>query len=253
MKSTTIKLKTEEALELIGMTSYKNRNAKTLSGGETQLVAIARALVTEPEILFLDEPTANLDPISASKIEELISRIIYEHGTTIIMATHDMSQGQRLAKRIAVLMHGEILQTGSAREIFNLPQSKELAEFVGVNNILSGVIKAKDDNLVTINVNGGLIQATSVYTVGEKVHVLIRPEEITLALNKTTTSARNIFEGRIESLLPVGILVRVEVDCGFPLLVVITRMSAEDLGLTIGKKVYLSFKATAIHVIKRWN
>ncbi len=252
-KTPGIQRQVNDVLEITGLADYRDRKARTLSGGEMQRLAIARAIVTKPEMLFLDEPTANLDPVSISKIEEILAHIISERNMTVVMATHDMSQGQRLAKRIAVLMHGEILQTGSSREIFSLPQSKELAEFVGVDNILSGVIGAKDDNLVTVDVNGSLVQAISAYALGEKVHVLIRPEEVTLTLNKETTSARNVFEGRIESLLLVGTLVRVEVDCGFPLLAVITRRSAEDLGLTIGKKVYLSFKATAIHVIKRWN
>ncbi len=111
--------KTEEALELVGMTSFRNRNAKTLSGGEMQRVAIARALVTEPQVLFLDEPTANMDPVSTAKIEEVLGHIISEKKTTIIMATHNMSQGQRIASRLGVLIDGELLQTGSVSDIFN--------------------------------------------------------------------------------------------------------------------------------------
>ncbi len=240
-------------LELVGMADHKNRNAKTLSGGETQRLAIARALAIKPEVLFLDEPTANLDPISISKIEEILAHIIREQKTTIVMATHDMAQGQRLAGRIGVLMNGEILQTGSPDDIFSLPESRELAEFVGVDNILSGVIVARDNNLVTIDVNGSLIQAISRYDIGEEVHALIRPEEVTLALHKEASSARNTFEGRVDRILPVGPLSRVKVACGFPLLSVVTKKSAEDLSLTVGKKVYATFKATAIHIIKRWN
>ena len=240
-------------LELVGMADHKNRNAKTLSGGETQRLAIARALAIKPEVLFLDEPTANLDPISISKIEEILAHIIREQKTTIVMATHDMAQGQRLAGRIGVLMNGEILQTGSPDDIFSLPESRELAEFVGVENILNGVIVARDNNLVTIDVNGSLIQAISRYDIGEEVHALIRPEEVTLALHKEASSARNTFEGRIDRILPVGPLSRVKVVCGFPLLSVVTKKSAEDLSLAVGKKVYATFKATAIHIIKRWN
>src|SRR4030042_286458 len=81
-----VKEKTEKALELVGLAGYRYRNAKTLSGGETQCVAIARALVTEPEILFLDEPTANLDPVSTSKIEEVLAHVIKERKATIVMA-----------------------------------------------------------------------------------------------------------------------------------------------------------------------
>ena len=252
-KEATIRPKIGNALELVGMSDYKSRNARALSGGETQRVVIARALVTSPEVLFLDEPTANLDPISASKIEEVLAHIIQGQPTTIIMATHDMSQGQRLARRIGVMMAGEILQIGSPSDIFSVPKSREVAEFVGVENILSGVIVQKDDNLVTIKINDSTIQAISDYQVGERVHALIRPEEITFAPSKDISSARNTFEGRITRMTSLEPLIRIEIDCGFPLLGVVTKRSAGELGFAIGKKVYASFKATAIHIIKRWN
>ncbi len=240
-------------LGLVGMADYKDRNARALSGGEIQRVAIARALALTPEVLFLDEPTANLDPVSTSKIEEVLAHIIQEQKTTIVMATHDMSQGQRLASRIGVLMNGEILQVGSPIDIFSSPENKEMAEFVGVENILGGTITHKDDSLATIDVNGRFIQAISDYDVGERVDVLIRPEDITVALHKDASSARNMFSGKITRILPLGALVRIEVDCGFPLLGVITKRSAEDLELAAGKEVYTTFKATAVHVIRSWN
>lgn len=248
-----IRPKVESVLELVRMADCQNRDARTLSGGELQRVAIARALVTAPELLFLDEPTANLDPVSISKVEEVLGHIIREHKTTVVMATHDMSQGQRLAGRIGVLMNGEILQVGSPSEIFSSPESREVAEFVGVENILDGVVVGWDDGLVNIKVDGGTIQAVSEYAAGDRVHVLLRPEDVTFKLSKDISSARNIFSGRIAKITPVEPLVRIEVDCGFPLLGVVTKMSAQQLGLAVGKQVYASFKATAIHVIRRWD
>jgi len=249
-----VRRRVEEVLELVGMANHKNRKAKTLSGGETQRVAIARALATEPELLFLDEPTANLDPISTSKIEEVLAHVIRQQKTTVVMATHDMSQGQRLASRIGVLIDGEVLQIGSANEIFTSPRSKEVAEFVGIENILAGEIIQKDNNMVTasMDVNGAAIQAISDYAVGEEVYVLIRPEDITLALARSgTSSARNVLEGKIAKIAQVGPIVRVEVDCGFPLLGLITKTSAEELDVAIGKRVYASFKATATRTVKK--
>lgn len=252
-KSKTIRQKAEAALELVDIADYKNRNAKTLSGGETQLVVIARALVTEPEVLFLDEPTANLDPISISKIEEVLAHIIQEQRTTVIMATHDMHQGQRLAGRIGVLIDGEMLQIGSPNTIFTSPRSREVAEFVGVENILAGVITEKDNSLATIEVNGYTVQAISDFEIGEKVFALIRPEDITLTLSKDISSARNVFQGQIAKMTPVGPLLRIEVDCGFPLLGLVTKRSAEELKLTIGDEIHASFKATAVRTLKRWD
>jgi len=253
LKKDIARERAEALLELVDMTAYKHRNARALSGGETQRIAIARALVTEPEALLLDEPMANLDPVSASKIEEVMANVIKERKMTVIMATHDMSQGQRLARRIGVMMDGRILQVGSPGEIFSTPKSQEVAEFVGVENILRGVVIKKDGKLVTIRINGSTIQAISDFEVGERVHVLIRPEEVTFAPAKDVTSARNIFEGTITRMTALEPLIRVEVDCGFPLLGIVTRRSAQELGFIPGRTVYASFKATAIHIIKRWN
>lgn len=246
-----IRERVSSILEVVGLSEYKNRNARTLSGGEAQRVAIARAIATEPEALLLDEPTANLDPISTSRIEELITNIIHQYDTAIIMATHDMSQGQRLADRIGVLINGEILQTGDSREVFTSPRNREVAEFVGVENIIDGVIIANEEGLATVDVGGKVIEAVSDYAVGEKVSVCIRPEDITLALSKPAGSARNSFIGEITRLVSFGSLARVVANCGVQLVALVTKKSAEELNLKIGKGIYASFKATAAHVIRR--
>jgi molybdopterin-binding protein len=129
----------------------------------------------------------------------------------------------------------------------------EVAEFVGVENILKGVIVDKEDNLVTIQVNSSIIQAISDYEIGEAVYALIRPEDVIFTLAKGKTSARNVFEGKITKIASVGPLVRIEVDCGFPLLGVITKRSADELELKVGGRIHASSKATAVHVIKRWT
>jgi tungstate transport system ATP-binding protein len=118
-------------LELVGLEAQKHRDGRTLSGGEARRAALARALATEPELLFLDEPTANLDPVSIAKVELIIARVIEERKVTVVMATHDMLQGQRLAGRIGVLIDGELLQVGRPQEIFLAPGNRRVAEFVG--------------------------------------------------------------------------------------------------------------------------
>ena len=243
--------KVSHILEMVSLSTDKSRNARTLSGGEVQRVAIARAIAIEPEVLLLDEPTANLDPLSASKIEELITSIIQHYATTIIMATHDLSQGQRLADRVGVLMDGELLQTGDSRDVFASPRNREVAEFVGVENIIDGTIVSSEDRVVTIDSRGRFIEAISDYATGEEVCACVRPEDITLALSQVSSSARNSFAGEITWVVSMGPLTRIEVDCGFPLVVLVTKRSAEEMGLARGKKIYAAFKATGVHVIKR--
>lgn len=243
--------KVDGILETVGLAAYRKRNARTLSGGEVQRVAIARALVTRPDVLLLDEPTANLDPVTASKIEELIWGIIRRDAITVVMATHDMSQGQRLADRISVLLNGEIVQSGGAREVFISPRSREVAEFVGMENIIDGVISACEKQLAVIRVNGGVVEAVTGCGVGEKVLVGIRPEDVTIALSKLSSSARNCLAGTVSSLVFDGPLCRVGIDCGFPLVSLVTRKSAEEMVLQKGLQVYASFKAVSIHVIRQ--
>jgi len=248
---TEITEKTSNILELIGLADYGNRNARTLSGGETQRVAIARAVISEPEILLLDEPGANLDPVSSARTEELLLDIINRYKTTTVMATHDMSQGQRMADRVAVMLNGEILQTGDWHQVFNTPGSKDIAYFVGVENIIDGEIVSAQDELVTIKVDGSVIEAVTNYPVGDKISVCIRPEDITVSTTRTSTSARNSFAGKIKNTVSFGALTRVTIDCGFTLVVLVTTRSASELNLVKDKEVFASFKATAIHVIKR--
>lgn len=236
-------------LKTVGLEGYEKRNARTLSGGEMQKVALARALVTEPQMLLLDEPTANLDPLSLNTIEKLILQFNREHGMAVVIATHEMAQGQRLADRIGVMMEGELIQIGNPREIFSMPRDLRVARFVGVENILNGRVMSNENGLAQIKLNKYRVEAITEQKTGNDVHMCIRPEDITLSLTEPSSSARNTFTGEIRLIALSGALARIELDCGFPLVALLTKRSAEELGLQIGKQVYISFKATAVHVI----
>ncbi len=240
----------DEVLEMVDMIAYKDRNAKTLSGGEMQRVAIARAIAVEPELLLLDEPTANLDPASITKIEELISNIRQRNVTAIIMATHDMVHGQRLADRTGVLINGKIQQSGDFNEIFVLPGNRKVAEFVGMENIIEAQVISSQEGVVSLDAGKQrVIEAVAEYAVGKKVFACIRPENIILSLNRVSSSARNSFNGKITAVVPEGPLMRIKVDCGFPLVILVMKQSAGEMELRKGKQVFVSFKATAVHVI----
>jgi len=251
MNRDNIRNRVNEVLEMVDLADFHKRNARLLSGGEMQRVAIARAIATTPEVLLLDEPTANLDPVSTARIEGLISDIIQRYQTTIVMATHDMSQGQRLARRVGMLLNGEILQTGVWHEAFNAPKNREMANFVGIENIIDGVILSSEGSIVTIGTDHSVVEAVSDCVVGDRVHACIRSEEVTLSLSPLSSSARNSFSGEITRMTTTGPVVRVEIDCGFRLVALITKRSAEEMPLEKGKPVNASFKATAVHIIKQ--
>jgi len=254
-KKNSVADKVDHILKIVGLEGYQHRDARTLSGGEAQRVALARALVLEPEILLLDEPTANLDPVSAAKIQELISSIAQQRNTTMVIATHDMSEGQQLADRIGVVLEGRIVQVGDADSIFRSPQDTQVAHLVGMNNTIEGVVVANNDGIATISLHSNLgdieIQAVSRHPPGTEVYACLRPEDITLSLSSTRSSARNSFQGKVSHVTMLGPLCRVDVDCGFRLVALITRMSAQELDLRVAKDVCATFKATAVHIVER--
>jgi molybdopterin-binding protein len=243
--------KVDQVLETVGLSQYSKRNARTLSGGEMQRVAIARAIVTGPEILLLDEPSANLDPVTSAKIEELIKGIIKQGKITAIMATHDMAQGQRLADKITVLVDGKVVQTGDPREIFTTPTNREVAEFVGMENILDGRITACDGEMALIDINGIVIEAVADCKTGQEVSACWRPEDVTIAFQRLSSSARNSLAGTVSRTAFSGPLCRVEVDCGFPVVALVTKRSAEEMKLEKGTRVFTTIKAVNVHIIRR--
>jgi tungstate transport system ATP-binding protein len=116
-------------LKRAGLAALAERPARVLSGGEQQLLAIARAWVTEPEILFLDEPTSSLDPAATRAVEELILRV-HAAGTKIVMTTHDLGQARRLGDEVLFLHGGRLIERGPAEAFFADPQTAEAAAFI---------------------------------------------------------------------------------------------------------------------------
>lgn len=236
----------KEILDIIDLKGYDNRNALKLSGGETQRLALARAMITSPKLLLLDEPTANLDPISTTKMEELIAKINHESEATIIMTTHDLSQGQKLTDRMVILNNGKISQIGTPREIFSRPKNKFVADFIGIENLMTGEVGTDKNGLIGINT--GLIK---IYTITEKrgkVNFSVRPDEITISKQKIKSSARNVINGEVQQIVDTGSLIRLLVNAGEFFTVFITRESLKDLNISIGTSVWLYFKASAVHV-----
>ncbi|MCK4928389.1 MAG: ATP-binding cassette domain-containing protein [Methanosarcinales archaeon] len=130
MDKHAIESKVSQSLALVGLEGYDNRWAKTLSGGEEQRIAFARAVVFEPDLLLLDEPTANLDPANVAKIEEVIRTINRELNTTIIIATHHMNQVRRLADRVGMLLGGELIETGRREVVFGGAADERTRAFI---------------------------------------------------------------------------------------------------------------------------
>jgi tungstate transport system ATP-binding protein len=252
VEKSQIDARVHEALDIVGLLHLAGQKAVTLSGGEMQRVAIARALVTRPEVLLLDEPTANLDPVNAELIENLILRVHRQFQTTIILSTHDMIQGQRLADRIGVIMDGRIVQVGTPNDIFYQPAGKNIARFVGIDTMLKGIVTSNEEGHAMVSVGNAVFEVLTPCRPGTQVSLFIRPEEVTVTLKDgdfPKTSVRNQLTGTIKKMLPFGPFIRVTIDFGSHLTALVTRRSSDELGLAVGMTVIAGVKATAIHVI----
>jgi tungstate transport system ATP-binding protein len=254
MKGGEIERKVPAYLERFGIAHLAKRSARKLSGGEAQRTSLARAFVTEPEIVFLDEPFSALDPPTREALTGDLERILRETQTTALLSTHDQTEALRLGDRLAVVNGGKIVQIGGAAEVMSRPADAFVAGFVGVETVLPGRVVRISAGVFTAALEGGAeIEAVGRVALGDGVLCCIRPEYVTLSIHPAPpgSSARNVFAGTIRQITPLGLFHRVRLDCGFDLSAYVTSQSVEELGLTEGKAVTASFKATAVHVIPR--
>ena len=237
----------KRTLKTVRLEGFENRLAKKLSGGEQQRVSLARALALNTSLLLLDEPTANLDPKSASLIEEIIREINQEKQTTIIMATHNLFQAKHIGINAALLVNGCIVKIGTVREMLS-GKSGELAELARVENIFSGLSEILEGGTSRLNLENGISIETALQREG-KFSVFISPEDIIISKKRFESSARNVFKGNIEEILDYGSLVKLKVNAGKEFVVQITKRSFIEMGLNVGSLVYLTFKASSVRIV----
>ncbi len=226
-----------EALKEVRLEGFERRDARALSGGEQQRVAMARALVLDPEVLLLDEPTSNLDPANSSVMSEIIGE---ESGKRlVILATHDYDQIKRLARRTIYLENGCIMEEGATEEFFSVSRLEDNV-FTGNSQAVEGV------SYVDI---GKGVEIVAAFSSEGKITIHVRPEDIILSRNPIESSARNTLRGAIVSLEEIGSLVRLKVDVGRVFTVQITKKSLAEMGLNVGQQIYIIFKASSVQLL----
>ena len=242
-----------EWLERFGIAHLAERRARTLSGGEAQRAALARALVMEPEVLLLDEPFSSLDPPTREGLIDDLGRILREERTTAVLVTHDRGEAMALGDRVGVLMDGRLLQVDGAAQVFRAPATEEIARFVGVETILDCRVVEGAWDLSVLDAGGQRIEVAQAGVPGERVRLCLRAEDVTLfpgAPKSAASSAFNRLAGRVLRIVPTGAYMRVTVDCGFPLVALMTRRSIEEMELRDGAPVTAHFKSTAPHLMR---
>ncbi|MBI3620663.1 MAG: ABC transporter ATP-binding protein [Nitrospirae bacterium] len=223
-----------------------------LSGGEQQRTALARALAIEPEILLLDEPLSALDPQTKSHLQQELRQIHQELKTTTLHVTHNFEEALNLADRVGILHHGRLLQVGDPVEVFQQPNCRQVAEFIGMENLFEGTVTHASTSNLEEDCNAVFTTSGAEFVVltdrHGKAHACIRPEEIILSTDAFDSSAANSFRGTIREVSDKRIISRVVVETPVPLVVYVTRTSRQRMQLKAGQDVNVIFKASAVHV-----
>lgn len=244
----------EEVAHLLKIEPLLDRGIAGLSGGEQQRIALARALAPRPRMLLLDEPLSALDPQIRRELRRELRSLHEELRVTTLHVTHDFEEALALADRLGVIHEGRIIQTGMPDEVFRKPGSAFLARFLGVENLLRGnVVRCDPPELDSKGPFEAVFESGPMkfHVIAQRegpAYAAIRPEDITISGEFFPSSARNRLEGTVASIEKFRPLVRLTVNVGVSLVAVITAQSLESLELAAGVKVYLTIKATAIHI-----
>ncbi|MBM4424176.1 MAG: ABC transporter ATP-binding protein [Chloroflexi bacterium] len=194
----------KQALEMVRLPGYEKRRARQLSGGQQQRVALARALVNRPEVLLLDEPLGALDLKLRKEMQLELKKLQREVGITFVYVTHDQEEALTMSDRIAVMSGGVALQIGGANEIYERPNCKFVADFIGETSFLNGKVVAQNGRAVEVELSGGLrvrSESETQLTGGAEVSVAVRPEKMHI---NYAGEAANKFDGRVVSVVYIG-------------------------------------------------
>jgi len=228
-----IETRVSDALELVSLQGYGERDARSLSGGEQQRVALARALILEPEVLLLDEPTSNLDPVNVGLITDIL--VNEAEKRAVVIATHDIDQVKRIAKHVIFLEDGVVTEEGDPYELASVQRFTENV-FTGISNVEKGVSQVHVGDII-IRTSGPLTGRVSLH---------VRPQGIIISKGWIETSARNQFRGPITGVTERNGIVMIDVDVGEVFMVQIARRSFNEMNLKLGEPVNISFKASSV-------
>ena len=174
-----IKERVTAMLEMVQMSGYEKRKPDELSGGQKQRVAIARALINNPRVLLLDEPLGALDLKLRKQMQIELKRLQKKLGITFVYVTHDQEEAMTMSDRIAVMKDGIIEQIDQPSRIYQKPATRFVADFIGESNIFDGIVKKKEEDILTIELPSGTVKARGEgFRAGERVYISVRPEAI---------------------------------------------------------------------------
>ena len=230
-----IRKKVKRVLDIVDLEGFENRKISTLSGGQQQRIAIARALVNEPEILMLDEPLGALDLKMRQEMQIELKHMHDELGITFIYVTHDQEEALTMSDKIVVLSEGRIQQIGTPEDIYNEPQNAFVADFIGESNIFKGIMTGH----MKVRFCGGEFIGMDDVAEGTLVDVVVRPEDVII-----TKPEDGIVEGEVVSVIFKGMHYEVTVESGKYEMVIRTTKC-----YSVGERIGMKLEPDGIHIM----
>ena len=251
------KIDLEQLIEVFQISSLMDRRVTHLSGGERQLVALARALAISPDLLLLDEPLASLDPSLRGIIIESLNRVWQDLHTSMIYVSHSISEVMALAETTLVLSSGKRIVQGKTSDVLVHPQVVDIDNYPVLENLLEAVVVSgnTEEQMAELAVGDVHLLTREVHgDPGDKLMISIRSADIILALDiPRKMSARNVISAKINEIHPLGHRVLIFADIGIRVMVEITRSAQEELDLKQGQGIYLIIKTNSIFIMDAWN
>lgn len=230
-----IRKKVKRVLDIVDLEGFENRKISTLSGGQQQRIAIARALVNEPEILMLDEPLGALDLKMRQEMQLELKHMHDELGITFIYVTHDQEEALTMSDKIVVLSEGRIQQIGTPEDIYNEPQNAFVADFIGESNIFKGIMTGH----MKVRFCGGEFIGMDDVAEGTLVDVVVRPEDVII-----TKPEDGVVEGEVVSVIFKGMHYEVTVESGKYEMVIRTTKC-----YSVGERIGMKLEPDGIHIM----
>jgi molybdate transport system ATP-binding protein len=244
------KTKITAMAESLNIGHILHRRPGTLSGGEQQRAALARAFVVNPRLLLMDEPLSALDPQTRNTTRALLRKAVKEFGITVLHITHDMDDVWALANKVAILKDGRVAQQGSLEDIFNRPRNGFIADFVGAA-IFEGTVSPASNGRCMVQADGITLSCLDKAQPGEEVRVAIRPENVMVFRHRPeNVSARNVIAADLDECRREGTLYHLSFTAGgLRIPALMTTNAFNEMGLEKGKPSYLAIKSSNVRII----